>query len=442
MLLRMPGNSSRADRASIVARASLWIVLGLVLANLLFNLGAAGGGASYPYTSFLSLPGDRFADFFKLAFSYPGAPIHTAAPFWHLNDLLAHHVAEVKLYEGTNVNHFHEPPLPTLFAVTARWLMTLVDPILLFLALLVAAFGALFATVLCVAPPGRTGVAFATATILSYPALLAIDRGHLFSLICAALMIAATFRTLRGKADGWTILMFAIALNLRPNMGIVPFVLFLGRQGLSFRNAVWLGVATVLIFAGTMAVVHLAYPAYSYASFLNGLAQYGMAYAGGDNGYANGSSIYGMIRAPFGYAWWMPFVPFIVMAALLAPTILESRAGRLRQSECLFLTFCAYVFGSHVFADYHLLGFMIPLILVAREDGPMDLSAWTIAVASALMLAPKNFIFEFHGNTAWSWQVIANPLILLAASAIVLSAAWRRNAAANRRAAIEAPAVA
>jgi len=72
----------------------------------------------------------------------------------------------------------------------------------------------------------------------------------------------------------------------------------------------------------------------------------------------------------------------------------------------------------------------------------MDLSAWTIAVASALMLAPKNFIFEFHGNTAWSWQVIANPLILLAASAIVLSAAWRRNAAANRRAAIEAPAVA
>jgi len=135
-------------------------------------------------------------------------------------------------------------------------------------------------------------------------------------------------------------------------------------------------------------------------------------------------------------------VPFIVMAALLAPTILESRAGRLRQSECLFLTFCAYVFGSHVFADYHLLGFMIPLILVAREDGPMDLSAWTIAVASALMLAPKNFIFEFHGNTAWSWQVIANPLILLAASAIVLSAAWRRNAAANRRATIELPAAA
>jgi hypothetical protein len=421
---------------------TLWIVLGLVVANLLFNAVAGSLGAGYPYTSFLSLPTDRFADFFKLAFSYPGAPIHPAARSWGVNDLLAHHFAEVKLYEGTNVNHFHEPPVPTLFAVSARWLMTLADPVLLFLGLLAGAFAALFATVLGVSPAGRAGAAFATATILSYPAMLAIDRGHFFSLICASLMIAATFRTLRGNADGWTILMFAIAVNLRPNMGIVPFVLFLGKQGLSFRNAVALGLAIVALFAGTMAVVHEAYPAYSYASFLKGLGQYGMAYAGGENGYANGSSLYGMIRAPFGYAWWMPFIPFIVAALVLAPAILESRQGHLRQAECLFLALCAYVFGSHVFADYHLLGFIIPLILVAREDGPLDLSAWTIVLASSLMLAPKNFIFEFRGNTPWSWQVVANPLVLLAASAVVLWAAWRRNAAAKDRPGIEAAAAA
>ena len=435
MELRLP----RADRASLVARATLWIVLGLVLANLLFNAIAASSGAGYPYTSFLSLPGDRFADFFKLAFSYPGPPIHPAAGTWGINDLLAHHVAEVKLYEGTNVNHFHEPPLPTLFAVSARGLMSVADPMLLFVGLLVAAFVALFATVLRFSPEGRPGAAFATAAILSYPALLAIDRGHFFSLIGVSLIIAATFRTLRGRADGWTILMFAIAVNLRPNMGIVPLVLFLGKQGLSFRNMVALGAAVVALFAGTMAVVHQVYPEYSYASFLKGLGQYGMAYAGGDNGYANGSSLYGMIRAPLGYAWWMPFIPFIVAAVLVAPVILESREGRLRQSEVIFLTLSAYVFGSHVFADYHLLAFIIPLVLVAREDGRMDASAWTIVLASSLMLAPKNFIFEFHGNTAWSWQVVANPLTLIAASAIMLWASWRRNALKGRSA-IEAAA--
>jgi hypothetical protein len=149
-----------------------------------------------------------------------------------------------------------------------------------------------------------------------------------------------------------------------------------------------------------------------------------------------------MIRAPLGYAWWMPFVPFIVAALLLVPTVLESRQGRLRQSECLFLTLCAYVFGSHVFADYHLLAFVIPLILIAREDGPMDLSAWTIVVVSSLMLAPKNYIFGFHGNTAWSWQVIANPLTLVAASAVVLWTALRRNGIRRNEPAIEAAAAA
>src|SRR6476646_2529487 len=163
MLLRMPGDSLGSSRAPIVANATLWVVLGLVFANLLFNLGASSLGAGYPYTSFLSLPTDRFADFFKLAFSYPGAAIHPAASSWGVNDLLAHHMAEVKLYEGTNVNHFHEPPVPTLLAVGARWLMTIVDPVLLFLGLLATSFAALFATVLRVSPAGRIGAAFATA---------------------------------------------------------------------------------------------------------------------------------------------------------------------------------------------------------------------------------------------------------------------------------------
>src|SRR5256885_9421866 len=171
------------DRASLVARTTLWIVLGFVVANLLFNAVAAGFHAGYPYTSCLSQPSDRFADFFKLVFSYPGAPIHPAASFWRVNDLLMHHMAEVKLYEGTNVNHFHEPPVATLLALGARRLMSLVDPMLLFLGLLATAFAVLFATVLRVSPAGRPGAAFATATILRYPPLLAIDPGHFFSLI-------------------------------------------------------------------------------------------------------------------------------------------------------------------------------------------------------------------------------------------------------------------
>jgi hypothetical protein len=417
---------------SRVAQTALVIVLGLALGNLLFNAIASAAGAGYPYTSFLFRPLDRFGDFFKLTFSYPGAPSHPAASYWGMDDLLARHSADVKRFEGTDVNHFHVPPIPTLLALAARRLMSLVDPVLLFLGFVTAALTALFSTVLRASPAGRTGVAFATVALLGYPTLLAIDRGHFFSLICAILMIGATLRTLRdGPSDGWAILMFAVALNIRPNAGVIPLALFLGRAGLSFRSAMLVGAASLGLFVGGLALAHQVYPAYTFDSFLAGLRDYGKDYAGGDIGYPNGSSLYGMLRAPFGYGAWMLAPPFFVGGLLLAAAILEARQGVLRPAECLFVTLCAYVLGSHVFADYHLLVFIIPLVLVAREKGPLDRSGWAIALASGLMLAPKNFIFVVHDNIAWSWQVIANPVILLLASGAVLVTARRRHLAAN-----------
>lgn len=415
-----------------IARMALIIVLGLVLANALFNAFATAAGAGYPYSSFMFRPNDRFADFFKLAFSYPGQPIHPAASWWGLDDLLAHHMADVKRFEGTDVNHFHVPPVPTLLALGVRALLPWIDPVFVFLALLATALATLFAIVLRGSPPGRAGAAFATVALLSYATLFAIDRGHFFSLICAILTIAATFRTLRdGSADGWTILMFAIAVNIRPNTGVIPFALFLGRKDISLKAIVGLGLASVGLFVAALALVHQLYPAYSLDSFLSGLRDYGKAYAGGDIGYPNGSSFYGMLRAPFGYEAWMLAPPFFVGGILLASAVLESRQGLLRPSECLFLALSAYTLGSHIFADYHLLVFIIPLVLAAREGGRIDINRWTIALAGSLMLAPKNMIFEVHDNIAWSWQVIANPLILLVASAVVLVTARRRHVTAK-----------
>jgi hypothetical protein len=292
---------------------------------------------------------------------------------------------------------------------------------------------ALFATVLRAAPAGSAGTDFAVLALLSYPTLLMVDRGHFFSLICASLLISATLRTLRDKrADSWSILMFAIAVNIRPNAGVVPFALFLGNRNLNFRSSVWLGLTSIAIFIGALAVVHQLYPPYSFESFLSGLGDYEQANIGGEIGCENGSSLYCMLRAPFGYARWMLAAPVVVGGTLLAAAIIESRQKRLRSSEALFLVLCAYVMGTHVFADYHLLVFIIPLILLGREEGPLDRSAWTILVASCLMLAPKNFMFVIHGDHFWSYQVVANPLTLLAASVMVLGFARGRHALLNR----------
>jgi len=424
----MTGGVTRSDRNSeFVTHTAVAIVLGFAFANLLFNAGAVSAGAGYPYTSFLFRPSDRFADFFKLAFSYPGATVHSVAAYWHVDELMAHHWFDVRRFEGTDVNHFHVPPLPTLLGLVSRSLMHWIDPVALFVVFLVGGLAALFATVLRLSPAGRVGAGLATAALLSYPTILFIDRGHFFSLICGAMMIGATLRTLRdSKCDRWSILMFSIVVNIRPNAGIVPLALLLGKRGMSFKEAVALGVTATAIFWTCLWTDHAIYPAYSLDSFLTGLRDYGKVYAAGDIGYPGGSSLYGLLRALFEFGSWMYAPPILVAGLLFAPAVLESRHGRLRASECLFLVLSAYALGSHIFADYHLLIFMIPLLLLAGEEGPQDASWWAILLSSSLVLAPKNFVFVIHGNLAWSWQVVANPLILMLASATVLVSVLRR----------------
>ena len=81
--------------------------------------------------------------------------------------------------------------------------------------------------------------------------------------------------------------------------------------------------------------------------------------------------------------------PILVAGLLFAPAVLELRHGRLRASECLFLVLSAYALGSHIFADYHLLIFMIPLLLLAGEKGPQDASWWAILLSRAASSLPR-----------------------------------------------------
>jgi hypothetical protein len=423
-----------ADRGrSVVAQTALAIVLVGVFANLLFNAIAVAVGAGYPYSSFLFLPSDRFGDFFKLAFSYPGLPVHPAAHYWGFDDLLWRHQLDAVRFRGTDINHFHVPPVPTLLALGARWLVHWVDPVLLFLGLLAVALTGLFATVLRLSPEGRAGAALATAALLGYPTLLAIDRGHFFSLICAALIIGATLRTLRDdKADGWSILMFAIAVNIRPNVGIVPLALFLTKEKFGLREAILLGVASLALFAGTLAAVHWIYPAYTLESFRAGLSDYADVYVEGMAGYPYGSSLYGAFRASFGFKVWTLLAPLAVASLLFALALICSRRRLMRPSEYLFLILCTYALGSQIFADYHLLVFIIPLVLLAREGGLIDQSRWTILIASSFVMAPKNYWFVPNDNYTWSWQVVMNPAVLFIASVVVLACAVRRQDSANR----------
>lgn len=422
------GEEKAGDARWFVAQTALLIVMGAVIANLLFNVLATVLGAGFPYSTFVFSPDDRYGDFFKLTFSYPGAPVHPTAAHWGMNDLFAAFETQIAGAVGTPHNHFHLPPLATSLALLWRLVMQWLDPVLLFLGLLSVGLAALFYTVVHLAPSGRSAPAFGTIAILCYPTLLLVDRGHFFSLITGTLLIAATLRVLRdGKADFWSILMFAIALNFRPNAGIIPLALFLCRKGLGVRDMLALFATVLGVFGASLVAAHQLYPAYDLAAFRAGLKDYAGLYIVNDFGQAYGSSLLGGLRALFGYGPLTYSLPIFVAAALFAVTIIGSWRGLVRAPELLFLVLATYALGSQAFADYHLLVFIVPLVLLARERGFGDWSDWVILIACSFVLAPKNYIFQpSTGIIPWSWQVVANPTVLLAASIFILARAWRR----------------
>jgi hypothetical protein len=200
-----------AVQGSGVARVALALVVAATVANLAFNLwlGSQGLGAPFnsslfghPFNSFLYEPRDRFADLLKMAMGYPGAPIHAADPRWGLEYRLGLFERQLAAFEGTPMNHFHMLPLATLMGLALRAGLTLVDPGWLVVLVLGTAAVALAAVVARASPAGASRIWFALLALVSYPALFAFDRGHVFALTCGISLIAATVRSVRmGKAD-------------------------------------------------------------------------------------------------------------------------------------------------------------------------------------------------------------------------------------------------
>ena len=425
-----------------VARMALGVIAAALVANLLFNLVMAARGLPHPYSTLLGDPRDRWADLLKMAMSFPGAPVHATA--WaDLGERLALFQRQIANFEGTPLNHFHMLPVSTLIALAVRQILTVADPGWVAAAILGGAAAILMAVVVREAP-ARTRLAFGLLALIAYPTLFALDRGHLFGLTCGIALLSATLRSLRlGRADWIAILLFAFALNIRPNAGLIPVSLFLFRRGWSFRDLVVLGLATVAMFGAGMMAASAVYPDYNLASFLKGLDDYGKLHVVRDFGQAYNSSLFGAFHALFGYRDWAYSLSICVAVGIFAASCLAVWRRAVPDSTAIFLALSCVLFATPVNADYHLIIFLAPLVLLAREEGRLDRAGWAVFAGTCFLLAPKNYVFHAApGEVTWSWQVVANPAVAVAVCLFLLWNAFRSPAPSEEQVAQEAIAAA
>ncbi|MDB5695915.1 MAG: hypothetical protein JWN21_1458 [Sphingomonas bacterium] len=424
--MRRDVNCPIPNPSTLVARRCTLLILSIVGLDLGFVLLARAMGWST--ASLLPLSADLFGDYFKFILAFPGGDAVQPSTLGGLGERIARYQASgdyagVEGLARNQLTTLHVTPITALFCLINVQAMTWVDPVLLFAAQLVALAGWWIALAMRQADSRREGMFWALAGLACYPAAMVLLRGNLYAGAAGLLIIHSMLTVLRQPESPKAAVLLALACCIRPNAVAFLLPLFAltaaGRVPMLIRFGATGAVVTLVALWGA----HALHPGYTLQTFHAALRIYYDMYVVHDLGVAYGSSTFGALKLVFGFRPGLDTLALLPAALIALATAALAWRQALRPSSLLFLTAAAYTLGSTIFADYHLLPFVLPILLLAREHegGTLDDRARAVMICSCLILAPKNLAF----SDQFSGQVVANPLILIAGSIQIIWEEWK-----------------
>ena len=391
----------------------------LIALNSLFNSLAVSFGATPKFTTFLMLPNDLFADYFKSIFSFiTTEKIDARAGNWdYLNSLIKNYISnnpyrQIDQLTGLTSN-LHGMPMSTAFCLINLHLMQWVNSFNLFKIVLIffVALNYLFSRLITKSIKNQI-VIFILLTV-NYPFLFIVTRGHFFSaLTTLTLLLFLIF--IRRQNIPLAAIFLAIACNIRPNavifLALLPMIILNG----SYINAIkflcyFLTIAACL-FLASLGFCEYFYPNYNFQNFITAIGSYNTQYAIGDAGLAFGSSLAGALKFLFGYVIGSQLIIAVFVLFMITLNTIFFVKKKINLSCYLFNTCAFYVLATPVFADYYLGIFLGPILYIFLESEiPTTIYDFIVIIGSVLILSPKNYIFRYD----ISFQVFLNPCILL-----------------------------
>lgn len=389
----MPLSLSGARRAPRIAAP-------LVMLGLFANLAIASLAYGERARVFFGRE-DWMGDFVKHTMSFPGVPLSPS--------MFPKYISAMQRNIEINharFGHFHNMPETVLITLGIRPLFGLVDPVILY-----GIAASLFVTAWCFfvlryTEPEARPLALGLA-IFNYPLLFMLERGNMFAGITAVCMLVMLCRR---RLDWTAVILMAVAANIRPNIAILALpLLSWDRRSLEFllKTAVVGSVLGIVCLVIDSAI----YPAYTLSSLLQGLAFYKTGYMQGPLGEEYGSSLWGAMRhlVPMTDA----NAGLFTLVGLLPLAFAWFARERLSYTAVCFLTIAACTLSTAVLSDYHLVIFIVPLLLLRRDDPAF----WPILLGVCWLFIPKNYTPAYE----LSWQNYLNPAGLVLA---VLALAW------------------
>ena len=408
------------------------LILIFTLLNSFFNSLSSAFGLNFPYTTFLFSPGDLFADYFKVIFSYPHVGFYDLETIPKFSNLLKSYF-ETNPYQGVtglllgDLSHFHLTPLTTLVSLLSFKLMQYISPLWLFCMSMAVIFIIYYYIINKVVVVKNDKLLWYLSLLISYPTLFFVTRGNIFAGITSMSILGFLVFFFKGKKY-FAYFLLAVAVNIRPNAIIYVCAVLINNQKIRYKELVYFVAFSAAIFMFTLYFSNSIYHDYTLSNFLSGLKIYHSLYVYGNGGMAYGSSLFSPLKVLFGANSFSELSSLFIAGIFLLVSIILKLRNNISDSIYVFLISSCYVLGSSVFADYHLGVFISPLLLYYLEKTRKSVSGISnignidsfefimIYASSILMLSPKNYIF-YHG---YSLQVILNPLILLFSTSLII----------------------
>lgn len=415
-------------------RLALWILgLGTLLALVWHGYQGWGLGRGYPYNSYLYLRPSAFTD-------WTGVVQLSALPTPYAHEFAVYFPATYVLFR----------PLVWMDTAVAKEVWPDSSPsLIIYLAVILLATVLLHRQVLkdlVLHPAGRTLTAIGL-TLGSYPLVFCFDRGNVE--LGMVLLVGGALLYCRRTRFGPAVLLLAvpILLKLYP---ILLLALFLRRHhwrylALTAGNCFILSALAMLTFPRSIPEC--------LTLWRNNLAQYNLLYILGDRGFAGSASPWNALKAGILTADHFKFIDLhlgalsesnhgaaflvalsraynaaflgLVVGVVLFATLIEREFFRRAILLLLLIAICGQAGADYKLLWVHLALLALILLPTARR---FDLAAVTLM---ALVLVPKKeFYLTWLGpsDTTYndiSFGVVADPVLILAALALILVGSWR-----------------
>ena len=407
------------------------LILALTLINGFYNSIMVEYMSIYPFTTFLPSPDDLHADLIKviLAFNtnkidhlqdwptlYQNYSIHNS--FNGIKALNTNYFTGITALNNGFLTTLHLTPLSVVLSLSLLRVLLFIGPV--YLLLLYYIFIVISIITVVKIYSNKINILITLVILFSYPVLTVLDRGNVFAFICSICLIVYLSNIVQKKHIIWSILLLALAVNLRPNASILSLLFFVFGVRNGFKYIISFTIIASMLLYSNLIFANFLYPTYNFVNFLKAVNIYFKLYVLGDLGNTFNNSLFGMVKTfavmlninqfyPLNYDFINKLITLSLIAYFIISIILFFKK-KINEFELAFIGVLVYTLSSSVFATYHLIVFFYLLLLPLKNKTFCYSQRFfnLFGLTSVFVLVPKNYIFI----SGISLEVILNPLIM------------------------------